>query len=73
MPFFGEVSKEPGSDWLVTVKYTTTYQVNVYGGDEARAREEAISSVMMHDDDVVEILKVEEFPDGGAPDAYSRT
>lgn len=58
-PYFSRFTKEPGDDWLVTVRITTTTQVNVYGGDEARARIEAELAVREEDTDVIEIVHVE--------------
>lgn len=58
-PYFSSFSKEPGDDWLVTVKVTTMTKVSVYGGDEARARHEAELAVRDDDSDTIEIVSVE--------------
>ena len=60
MPYFEKFAKEPGPDWVVTVKREDEItEVTVFGGDEARARLEGERAIREEDDDVIEILKVE--------------
>lgn len=60
MPFFERFTKDPGPDWVVTIRVTRTVEVSVFGGDEERARQEANLAIDAEDDEVVEILSVEQ-------------